>query len=105
MASAINDNFPSHGSPTTESVRDNFTVAKNEITNLQNQVQGIMLNMPYMPLAGATMTGPMMLMRPPVEPMEPATKAYVDALQTIIQQLDARITALETDPLSAATRR
>jgi len=107
MASAINDNFPAHGNPTTQSVRDNFTIAKNEITNLQNQMQGVMLNMPYMPLAGATMTGPMMLMRAPIEPMEPATKAYVDALQATIQALEQRIEALETgaSPAQATTRR
>lgn|SRR5262245_14205174 len=95
MASAINDNFPEHGHPTTESVRNNFTIAKNEISNLQGQVAGVMLNMPYLPLAGATMTGPMMLARAPVEAMEPATKAYVDALQATIAQLESRIEALE----------
>lgn len=95
MASAINDNFPAHGNPTTQSVRDNFTIAKSEITNLQTQVAGILLNMPYLPLAGATMTGPMMLARPPAEEMEPATKANVDALQAMVAALEERIAALE----------
>ena len=34
MASQINDNNPTTGSPTTKSVRDNFTEAKNEINKL-----------------------------------------------------------------------
>src|SRR5215472_2732652 len=36
MASLIDNTKPISGTPTTASVRDNFTVAKNEITTLQN---------------------------------------------------------------------
>jgi hypothetical protein len=100
MASAINDTHPIEGNPTTQSVRDNFTIAKNEITNLQNQIAGVLLNMPYLPLAGATMTGPMLL--PPGDPPEdlsPATKLYVDSLAAYVTTLDARIAALENPPL------
>jgi len=64
-------------------------------------VAGIMLNMPYLPLAGAMMTGPMLLAGEPTQPLSPATKAYVDALQATIQQLEGRIEALETAQLSA----
>jgi len=95
MASAINDNYPVQGNPTTQSVRDNFTIAKNEITNLQTQVAGILLNMPYLPLAGAAMTGPMTLAGPPAQDLEPATKAYVDALLAAVATLEGRIAALE----------
>jgi hypothetical protein len=99
MASAINDNYPVEGNPTTQSVRDNFTIAKNEITNLQTAVAGLQLNMPYLPLAGATMTGPMMLAGAPTENLSPATKAYVDALQATVAALEARVAALENPPL------
>jgi hypothetical protein len=102
MASAINDNYPVQGNPTTQSVRDNFAIAKNEITNLQSQLAGVLLNMPYLPLAGAQMTGPMLL--PPGDPPEdlsPATKLYVDSLAAYVTTLDARITALEQNPLAA----
>lgn len=95
MASAINDNYPVQGNPTTQSVRDNFTIAKNEITNLQTQVAGILLNMPYLPLAGAAMTGPLVLFGPPVADLDAATKAYVDALEATVAALDARVEALE----------
>jgi hypothetical protein len=101
MASAINDNYPVEGNPTTKSVRDNFTIAKNEITNLQTQLAGVLLNMPYMPLAGATMTGPLILRGEPTQDLEAATKLYVDSLAAYVTTLDARITALEQNPLAA----
>jgi hypothetical protein len=104
MASAINDNYPVQGNPTTQSVRDNFAIAKNEITNLQTQVAGVLLNMPYMPLAGATMTGPMILHGPPLQDLEPATKAYVDALEATVAALEARVAALENPTVELEQR-
>ena len=68
MTSAINPANPVHGNPTTESVRDNFAIAAQEISNLQTQVAGLMLNMPYLPLSGATMTGPLTLVGEPTAP-------------------------------------
>jgi len=103
MASGINDNYPAQGNATTESVRQNFNIAKTEITNLQAALAGVLLNMPYLPLAGAAMTGPLTLVGPPALDLEPATKAYVDAVQAAltaltdtVTALDARVTALET---------
>jgi hypothetical protein len=93
MVSAINDNYPVQGNPSTASVRDNFTKAKNEITQLQANLANVLLNMPYLPLAGATMTGPLLLHADPIAANEAATKAYVDAL---LVQLQDRLTALES---------
>ena len=81
MTSAINPANPVHGNPTTESVRDNFAIAAQEISNLQTQVAGLMLNMPYLPLSGATMTGPLTLVGEPTAAEQAATKNYVDLLQ------------------------
>lgn len=38
MTSAINENYPVTGTPTTQSVRDNFSAAKSEILELQGSV-------------------------------------------------------------------
>jgi hypothetical protein len=102
MTSAINPDNPVHGNPTTQSVRDNFAIAAQEISDLQSLVSAIALNYPYMPLDGATMTGPLLLEHDPQAAAEAATKAYVDALQAIVNQqattiadLTARVTALE----------
>lgn len=38
MSSAINTNYPVTGSPTTQSVRDNFTAAQSEIIALQTSI-------------------------------------------------------------------
>jgi hypothetical protein len=101
MTSAINPANPVYGNPTTKSVRDNFAIAKQEITDLQAAVAALQLNMPYMPLAGADMTGPLILFREPQSADEAATKAYIDVLHTLINDLEARVAALE----SAALRR
>ena len=84
MTSAINPANPAHGNPTTESVRDNFAIAAQEISNLQTQVAGLMLNMPYLPLSGATMTGPLTLVGEPTADEQAATKRYVDLLQATL---------------------
>jgi hypothetical protein len=41
MPSAINENLPLSGNPTTASVRGNFAAAKNEIETLQNQTTSL----------------------------------------------------------------
>ena len=98
MTSAINPDNPVHGNPTTQSVRDNFAIAAQEISDLQVLVSALALNMPYLPLAGATMTGPLLLAEDPAVDAEAATKAYVDALKALITALEARVTALENPP-------
>jgi len=75
MTSQIDITKPIFGTPTTQSVRDNFTTAHNEITTLQNQVVGS----PFLSLAGDRMLGPMYLFNDPTDAMMPATKGYVDA--------------------------
>jgi hypothetical protein len=39
------------------------------------------LNVPYLPLAGGTMSGPITLQSDPVAPLQPATKQYVDFIE------------------------
>jgi hypothetical protein len=116
MTSAINPDNPVYGNPTTQSVRDNFAIAAQEISDLQTLVAALALNFPYLPLGGATMTGPLLLAEDPAAAAEAATKAYVDALEAIVAQqattisdqantiadqatsiddLQARVTALE----------
>jgi hypothetical protein len=75
VTSQIDTTKPIFGLPTTQSVRDNFTTAANEITTLQQQTSGS----PFLPLAGGRMTGAMYLFNDPTDAMMPATKGYVDA--------------------------
>lgn len=75
MPSQIDATRPVEGSPTTQSVRDNFATASTEITTLQDAVVGH----PFMPLAGGQFTGPVYLNNDPTDAMMPATKGYVDA--------------------------
>src|SRR6266576_2808650 len=56
MVSNINPNYPVFGSPTTQSVRDNFMSAYNEITALQ-AFDTTLGSGPFMPLAGGHITG------------------------------------------------
>lgn len=76
MPSNIDFTKPIYGTPTTQSVRDNFEIAQQEITNLQ----AIISPGPFMPLAGGLMTGPLTLSRDPFGNFEAATKQYVDNL-------------------------
>lgn len=97
MTSAIDPTVPVFGSPTTASVRNNFLIAKNEITALQNAVAitlplpvasggtgsttatGALTALGAVPLAGGvTMTGLLTLSGPPTGNFGAATKAYVD---------------------------
>ena len=75
MTSQINPAFPVYGTPTTQSVRDNFNHAKAEISDLQDVRTA---NYPYLPLAGGSMNGSLLLAGTPQLPFEAATKDYVD---------------------------
>jgi hypothetical protein len=72
MTSAINPANPVYGSPTTQSVRDNFQHAHDEITALQAAIPTLL------PLGGGTMTGPIVLAADPAAAMQAATRQYVD---------------------------
>jgi hypothetical protein len=102
MTSQIDPNYPPPGNPQTEDVRDNFDIMAEEITALQDDVAAIDLNMPYLPLAGATkgasMIGPLLLAREPVDTREAGTKGYADQLLDLIADLDARLDVLEAAP-------
>jgi hypothetical protein len=74
MTSQIDATKPITGSPTTASVRDNFAVAKSEITALQNSTA----SGPWLSLNGGQMTGSLMLNSDPGAAREAATKQYVD---------------------------
>jgi hypothetical protein len=54
MVSAIDTTLPVYGNPTTQSVRNNFSTAKSEISALQTATVGG----PFLPIAGGTVTGP-----------------------------------------------
>lgn len=75
MASQIDDTRPVYGSPTTASVRANFTTAKQEISALQEQTE----DGPFLPVAGGAMHGSLLLGADPNGPLEAATRQYVDA--------------------------
>jgi hypothetical protein len=75
LTSQIDETVPVQGSPTTQSVRDNFATAKTEISALQSSLGPA----PFLPLAGAHMTGPMYLYNDPTDGRMPATKDYVDS--------------------------
>jgi hypothetical protein len=76
MASQIDYTKPVYGNPTTQSVRDNFEYAYDEITALQNKTS----NAPFLPIAGGIMDGMITLQNDPENPMEVVTKRYVDDL-------------------------
>ena len=76
MPSNIDFSKPVYGTPTTQSVRDNFQIAQVEITDLQN----ITAEGPFLPTAGGIMEGPLTLARDPAGNFEAATKSYVDNL-------------------------
>jgi microcystin-dependent protein len=78
MPSQIDATLPVEGNPTTQSVRENFATAKNEITALQTATA----QAPYVPIAGGTLTGSLLLAGDPTSGPMAATKAYVDAHAT-----------------------
>jgi hypothetical protein len=73
MVSQIDTTVPIFGSPTTDSVRQNFAYTKDEIEDLQTNKLG---------LAGGEMAGPLLLFGDPTEDTEAATKRYVDSAAT-----------------------
>jgi len=76
MTSQINPNYPVYGNPTTQSVRDNFNYAKNEISDLQDNRTPLY---PYLPLSGGSMNGDLILSSStPSLPAQAVTKYYVD---------------------------
>jgi hypothetical protein len=96
MTSAIDPTVPVFGSPTTASVRNNFLIAHNEITALQNAV-GITLPLPVtsggtgaaivanaqvnlgiLPITGGSMTGLLRLSGNPTDILGATPKQYVD---------------------------
>lgn len=73
--SSIDPTIPVFGTPTTQSVRNNFATAKTEITALMAQTQGA----PFMPLVGGHFTGPIYLYNDPTDVMMPVTLGYFNA--------------------------
>jgi hypothetical protein len=77
MPSNIDFTKPIYGHPTTQSVRDNFAIASEEITDLQAFVS----DGPFLPLdGGVRMTDFFELYNHPRSNFEPATKQYVDEI-------------------------
>lgn len=76
--SKIDPGNPEYGDPTTQSVRENFQAAKDEIEALQGGTATRDDLAGYVPTSGGTMTGALLLKGPPEGDNEAATKAYVD---------------------------
>src|SRR3954469_22659437 len=75
MPSQIDETVPVFGTPTTQSVRGNFSIAKSEITALQILTNGG----PFLSINGGTLRGPLLLPNAPITaPLQAATKDYVD---------------------------
>jgi Chaperone of endosialidase len=72
--SNIDPSVPIYENPTTASVRANFATAKSEIEALQSVAVGA----PFLPIAGGTLTGALLLAHDPAQLAEAATKNYVD---------------------------
>ena len=82
MPSAIDITKPIYGTPTTQSVRDNFHVARDEITTLQDLIAAAVMK------SGSVMTGPLTLYGPPKSNNEAATlKWTLDQLHSTINTL------------------
>ena len=77
MTSAIDITKPIYGTPTTQSVRDNFTTTQKEISDLQDNRTPLW---PYLPIQGGIMTGKITLDADPVSNLHAASKQYVDNL-------------------------
>lgn len=97
MASQIDPNVPIEGSPTTASVRSNFSIAKTEITTLQTTM---------LPLTGGTLTGVLTLASEPASKNDAATKNYVDthtAAAGAVSSWNARTGAVVMTPTDVST--
>jgi hypothetical protein len=77
MTSAIDITKPIYGTPTTQSVRDNFSITQQEISDLQDNRTPLW---PYLPIKGGIMTGKITLDADPVSNLHAASKQYVDNL-------------------------
>lgn len=81
---AVQATISRHEEGTLARVHNAPTVWANTLTaldfnDLYAQVDGIEAALPsYLPLAGGLMSGPLLLESDPLDPMEPATKQYVD---------------------------
>lgn len=97
--SAIDITKPVAGSPTTQSVRDNFATAATEIDAATALAAAKLSDAPndgsaygrlsaawaqVLPIAGGIMQGPLVQHANPIQPLETATKQYVDALATAV---------------------
>ena len=82
MVSAIDITKPIYGTPTTQSVRDNFHIARDEITNLQD------LSTRFVNRSGDTMTGRLVLSGPPVNQNDATT------LNWVLQQMHSSVNTL-----------
>lgn len=74
MPSNIDTTQPEYGTPTTESVRTNFSIAADEISALQDAIASL----PYLHVDGGKMNGSLMLNNDPGAAREAVTKQYVD---------------------------
>lgn len=75
MSSQIDITKPVFGQPTTESVRENFRRASNEISVLQDKTFGA----PFLSLQGGRMEGPMFLYNDPTDALHPVTLGWAQA--------------------------
>jgi hypothetical protein len=82
MPSAIDITKPIYGTPTTQSVRDNFHIARDEITELQDMADS------HVNRSGDTMTGPLMLYGNPQAQKEATT------LEWVLNQLHSTINTM-----------
>lgn len=80
--SNIDRTQPEYGNPSTQSVRDNFGVAADEIDALRESFDAldeIIATGPFLPVAGGAMTGALALAADPIGALEAATRQYVDS--------------------------
>jgi len=82
MPSSIDITKPIYGTPTTQSVRDNFHIARDEITDLQNVSTG------FVNRSGDIMSGMLTLFGPPVNQNDAAT------LDWTLRQLHSSVNTL-----------
>ena len=82
MVSSIDITKPIYGTPTTQSVRDNFHIARDEITALQDTSSG------FVNRSGDKMTGMLTLVGPPVNQNDAAT------LDWTLRQLHSSVNTL-----------
>lgn len=97
---------------TIENVNSKVTAVESEVDNIQStieQMQSGDVDLPYLPLAGGTVTGPINYATAPAKDAELANKAYVDAqdaatLESAKEYSDTNLTAAKeyTDTADAS---